>query len=668
MSKKLTTCLIAIVLISACGMVLSQGGFPPPPSPGESSGPSSPSAPPPLPPPPPDSPEMLPPDTSSDPGSMSEQENLNGQIEENRSGDDKSVSKSSNDSDKPSGGRKNSSGSSNSTGTGSSAGISATKQGGRKDPADYSPSPKLTISSSVSTSIANWNMLGKNPDHDSYVTEKLSFPLKLNWKYITGLTADNPPSPVVSDGVMYFCAASRLYAMDAESGMLYWKYPSDQPAEANITLAPCVGDDLVYIGTGDGKLIAVKKKNGEQAWTFATKGAISSAPVLSSGVLFVGSTDRRLYTLDAVTGHPIWKGGFVTHDSIVGAPVVHGGLVYFISSDMTMYSAVVSTGQIKWWTRTGPTSKTSSPVFGDNLVFLASGGMIQAFQAQTGYQQWAITLPGDLTTTPIYANGTLYYACSDHKVYAVTRNKTMRWKAPYDLKANAYGTPVVVGNTLIVGGGKGNLVALDTETGKEKWTYTVPPSDLGYGKYEYVNMSAPLVVYKGSLYTFSDDGTLFSFRSDISDNTPPIVSLVAPRRDSVQPGLGTLTLGAIVSDEGSGVNWSTVSLSLDDSPVDFKTKPERGLIWFKRKATETGRLEALSDGRHTVKLTLADWAGNKTTTEWYFMVDNKITARPDETNTEAPGRPQSGNRSQRNPSGSRGTSSPFGRNPRSGPN
>jgi len=62
--------------------------------------------------------------------------------------------------------------------------------------------------------------------------------------------------------------------------------------------------------------------------------------------------------------------------------------------------------------------------------------------------------------------------------------------------------------------------------------------------------------------------------------------------------------------------------------VDFKTKPERGIIYFNRKKSVEGEdsvQEPLTDGRHTVLLSLSDWIGNTALKEWSFQADNHIT-------------------------------------------
>ncbi|HEY3298535.1 MAG TPA: PQQ-binding-like beta-propeller repeat protein, partial [Armatimonadota bacterium] len=91
---------------------------------------------------------------------------------------------------------------------------------------DLEPSPGLKISPVTSTGD-NWPMSGRDVTHSCYVPYNLTFPLKLYWKFATKQPSDYPTSPVVADGVMYFATASRLYAMSAETGTLYWKYPED---------------------------------------------------------------------------------------------------------------------------------------------------------------------------------------------------------------------------------------------------------------------------------------------------------------------------------------------------------------------------------------------------------------------------------------------------------
>ena len=473
--------------------------------------------------------------------------------------------------------------------------------------------------------------------HTGYTEEKLNYPLKLAWKHLTNLSVNNPSSPAVADGIIYFCSASRLYAVNAETGSLKWRYPAEEVIPGTIKSSPLVGEDLIYFGGGDGRLYAIKKEDGSLAWSFVTKGTMSSSPVLYNDIVYVGSGDDHLYALDAQTGKPKWPGGFRTRDDVSGSPAVVEGLVCFMSNDMILYGAHASTGKTKWAIRVGASGVSTSPIVSENTVYLAVGNAIQAYQAMSGRMKWGIPLSSDVSCTPAAANGIIYVGCRDGKLYALTSVGKLKWKKPVDLGGSVTGSPIIAGDTVIAGGAKGALIAVDAETGEVKWTYQIMPSSLDYGKLKYVNVTAAPAISNGMLYVLADDGTLHAFRYDAPDETAPMLSTVRPTRDSLMPGAPPIEVAAIVTDPGSGINWNTLSFTLDDTPIQQKDPkkngdtgyaviPERGVVYYKTAVTQP--IEPLSDGLHTVSMSVSDWLGNKLDTKWCFTVDNKIRRQP----------------------------------------
>ncbi len=514
-------------------------------------------------------------------------------------------------------------------------------------------SPAAFSQAGSTTASTNSLMFKGGPAHTGYSKENLTFPLKLAWKYTSGITADNPSSPAVSDGIAYFCSGSRLYAVNSATGELKWRYPDETPLNTVIKSSPAVGDDLVYFGAGDGKIYAITKDTGTLAWNFATNGMVNSSPTLVDGVLFVGSADAHLYALDARTGQSKWPGSFRTRDDISGAPAISDGLVYFASDDMNLYAANTTTGGTRWAIRAGNAPRNSSPVVSDTSVYLATDAGLKSFQSQSGSNAWTARVPADITTTPAVANGAIYFACSDGKLYALTSSGRWKWSKPADIGAPAYGSPIVVGDTVIIGGNKGVLMAVDAETGKIKWKYGVMPSltdtttytaddnqtsgrtgmmgrspmssrsqSSTSGQFEYVNVAAAPVVSNGTLYALADDGTLYAFRSDVPDNTSPQVTTVYPPVGTVMNGTPPVDIQAVVADPGSGIDASSITMALDGAKLEHKFNPETGVIWYKTPRTQP--IVPLADGRHIVTLTLTDWAGNTTVKDWNFIVDNRI--------------------------------------------
>lgn len=470
----------------------------------------------------------------------------------------------------------------------------------------------------------SWPVFRGDVSHTGATEEQLEFPLKLDWKFITDVTPNNPSSPAVVDGVVYICSGARLYAVNAETGSLKWRYPAEEYLSAQIKSSPVVGQDLVYFGAGDGKLYAIAKDTGNLAWSFATKGIMNSSPILVDGIIYVGSSDDHLYALDAVTGQEKWIGGFRTRDDVASAPAYLDGLVYFISNDMVMYAAHTTTGKIKWQVRVGNWSAASTPVVSDNNVYMASGNILQAFQAKSGRLKWGVKFTNDISTIPAVAGGSAFIATRSGEVYAINNMGKLKWKA--DMGVPTYGSPIVAGNTVIFGGNKGILAAFDTDTGSLKWKYFVQPSSLDYGKLKYVNLASSPVVSNGTLYVLADDGALHAFRHDAPDTTSPEITPLAPYRDSLIPSAPPTEFAARIFDEGSGLQEPTMQMSVDGQPVEFKFFPDRGIIWYKTEAGATNR--GLSDGQHSATVSVYDWAGNKAETTWYFGASSKIRRPP----------------------------------------
>jgi outer membrane protein assembly factor BamB len=495
---------------------------------------------------------------------------------------------------------------------------------------------KKTIVPKVASSPLDWTIFRHDNAHTGYSSENLKLPLELTWKYITTPKAGIPSSPAVSAGVAYFCSDGRLYALNSDTGEMLWIYPSDRRLTGEIRTSPLVGDELVYFGAGDGKLYAIRKEDGQQAWNFVAGAALNSSPVIENGILYFGSASARLYALDARTGKPKWPGGFHTPDAIETSPAISNGMIYFVSRDMVLWCALADTGKVKWTERIGPPTPASTPVVAGGTVYLAVGSTLQAFQAQTGHVTWAVNLPDEITTAPAVADDGIYFACKDGYLYGISTNGKKKWKKQVEIGVSyakstnpervlvySYASPVVAGNTVFLAGNKGTLLAADAETGEVKWRYEVSPSRLGTTKMSSVDISASPVVSNGALYIFADDGTLMSFRPNVTNYTKPEITKLYPPRDAVLPGAPPFFIQATLGDSGSGIDPKSITMSLDDVPVEYKILAGRGIVSYSTPVTET--VDPLPDGRHTASVSVSDWLGNKTTVKWSFTVDNRIT-------------------------------------------
>jgi outer membrane protein assembly factor BamB len=66
------------------------------------------------------------------------------------------------------------------------------------------------------------------------------------------------------------------------------------PAAA-VTSAPAIANGIVYVGAGNGQLDAIDASTGTGLWSARTNNTIYSSPAVSDGMVFVGSYDGRVY-------------------------------------------------------------------------------------------------------------------------------------------------------------------------------------------------------------------------------------------------------------------------------------------------------------------------------------------------------------------------------------
>jgi quinohemoprotein ethanol dehydrogenase len=250
--------------------------------------------------------------------------------------------------------------------------------------------------------------------------------LGLAWKLDLGTKRSQESTPIVVDGVMYFSSTwSRVYAVDAVTGEVRWKYDPHVPGEWArrlccdvVNRGVAVYQGRVYVGTLDGRLVALDAGTGEQVWEVDTLidrdhfYSITGAPRVANGKVYIGNGGAEfgvrgyVTAYDADTGDEVWR--FFTVPGDPGLPFEHpeleaaaktwaGGEWWEIGGGGTVWNSIVydadlnqlyiGTGNGSPWAR-----NIRSPGGGDNL-YLSS---IVALDPDTGRMKWYYqTTPGE---------------------------------------------------------------------------------------------------------------------------------------------------------------------------------------------------------------------------------------------------------------------------------
>jgi outer membrane protein assembly factor BamB len=153
---------------------------------------------------------------------------------------------------------------------------------------------------------------------------------------------------------------------------------------AYLIASPAVLGDILYVGTHDGRVVAVDWRKQKIVWTYTDPNQTleyrSSAAVTDKFVI-LGGYDKMLHCLDRKTGNPVWN--FKTRARIESSPVIVGDRIYFGSGDGNVY-AVNFDGKEVWKHRCGH-SITASAAVGEHCLVIGSdtsGGTVYCFGAK----------------------------------------------------------------------------------------------------------------------------------------------------------------------------------------------------------------------------------------------------------------------------------------------
>ncbi|MCC8404036.1 glucose/quinate/shikimate family membrane-bound PQQ-dependent dehydrogenase [Paraburkholderia sp. MMS20-SJTN17] len=305
------------------------------------------------------------------------------------------------------------------------------------------------------TDAADWPAYGRTPQGTRYSSLAQITPdnvknLKLAWTFHTGdMKGPNDPveitnevTPLKIGDMLYLCSPHQiLFALDAQTGQLKWKFDPQLKADPSFQHVTCRG--VAYAD--------LSAKRGD------TTGA--AAPGLCTRRIFLPVDDGHLYALDAQTGQRCRD--FADNGDLdlqTNQPVTTAGMYEPTSPPVVTSKVIVVAGSVE-----------------DNFSTREPSGVIRGFDVSTGALLWVFDT-GAQDPNAMPGAGQHY-----------TWNSPNSWApAAYDPKLDMVYLPMGVETPDIWGGNRtplmeryaSGMLALHASTGKLAWFYQTTHHDL----------------------------------------------------------------------------------------------------------------------------------------------------------------------------------------------
>ncbi len=263
-------------------------------------------------------------------------------------------------------------------------------------------------------------------------------------------TISTYPGVTATKDVAYLAEQTGVFALNTQNGTMLWRFP-DKADNAKLFYAPpvLVGDQVI-VGDYTNNLYSVKTAKGEVAWTYAPGvGHIVAAPLLVNDTVLAPSADHSLYALNAADGSLRWK--FQSGNVLWATPASDGKMIYLPGMDHVLYALKFGDGT-KVWSKDLGSSLQGSPALGkDGSVYVVTmENKVVALDSNSGAIRWQTdSLGGQVWSTPILQDNTLYYGSANGKVYAVSTETSPANRVIWALDL---GSPVIGGGALLKDG------------------------------------------------------------------------------------------------------------------------------------------------------------------------------------------------------------------------
>ncbi len=250
--------------------------------------------------------------------------------------------------------------------------------------------------------------------------------------------------------------------------------------------AAAISDDgqMVYIGSSQKQLMALRRTTGEMVWDRALPGSISSQLLhIKAGVigkeplLVVGDDSGLVSVLEAKSGQPRWS--YHARGPVQTQPVVHGGFLYFTSNDGRIYALDVRTGSWRWSYEREATDafsvRGSSGVLivGERLYVGFPDGYLSCLNSETGEVIWNRQVSGEATRfidvdgTPVLLGDMLLTSCYASGLFALDpKDGSTRWR--FDIEAAGAFTVDMVNQRIYAVSAQSGLFCIDKK-GRKIW-------------------------------------------------------------------------------------------------------------------------------------------------------------------------------------------------------
>lgn len=260
-------------------------------------------------------------------------------------------------------------------------------------------------------------------------------------------------------------------------------------------LKPVAGYGKIYSANRIGDVYAFDLNTGKKVWHadlqknsssdsfFASSKSalLAGGPTIGMNKVFIGSENGEVYSLDADSGSLVWQAQ--VKGEVISAPAVDNGTLVVNSASGILKAFDATEGTEQWKIEQDVPALTlrgvSSPALaGGGAVIGSSDGTLTVFILESGQQGWTVEVGEasgstelerviDIDSKPLIYGDKVYAISAKGNLVALElRTGRLLWKRQY----SSFRQLSMSGNNLFLTDVKGHVYAIDRANGLERWS------------------------------------------------------------------------------------------------------------------------------------------------------------------------------------------------------
>lgn len=279
-------------------------------------------------------------------------------------------------------------------------------------------------------------------------------------------------------------------AAPKQNGVLWASYSQDE-----LLGNPAIDGDYIVQGTFGNTVQARRRTDGALLWEVQKRHPVFTAPVIVDGVVYIGeglhtADVSGLTAIDLKTGTPIWERRFASHVESYPAVDPKNNRLWAGAGSLGLWALDTRDGSKLWWAKIGHID--SSPLYDNGRLFAMAkleedkeGSAFFELDPDTGSVLKKIDLPGNPMGRIFNMGHDQFLVSTAVGQVGLNKDTDKGWVLRLDLSNKEH--PVVWQSalaTMAIPDGQmlddkslaifavknGDVVAIDTQTGKPAWT------------------------------------------------------------------------------------------------------------------------------------------------------------------------------------------------------